>query len=164
MSSASHNPVTFFARTNAREPYRRFGIKRADRLSHLYVIGKTGTGKSTLMETMIRQDMAAGEGLCLIDPHGDLVERISANVPSHRADHVVYFDTPSSDQPYGYNPLKHVAPQHRPLAASGMLEVFHKLWGDRAWGQRMEHVLRNALLALLDQENVTLADVLRLLR
>ena len=64
MSSASHNPVTFFARTNAREPYRRFGIKRADRLSHLYVIGKTGTGKSTLMETMIRQDMAAGEGLC----------------------------------------------------------------------------------------------------
>lgn len=154
--------IAYFARTDARRPFRTFGIKREDRLSHMYVIGKTGTGKSTLLETMIRQDLAHGEGLALIDPHGDLVARVVADIPEQRKNDVVYFDVPDRSQPYGYNPLRHVHELRRPLAAAGMLEVFKKMWSD-AWGVRMEHILRNALLALLDQPAATLADILRLL-
>jgi len=164
MRSHYGNSVTHFARTDFRNQPQRFGIKRADRLFHMYVIGKTGTGKSTLLETLILQDIDNGEGLTMIDPHGDLVERIAARIPEHRREDVIYFNVPDREQPYGYNPLKHVIPEKRPLAASGILEVFHKLWGERAWGQRMEYILRNALLAMLDQPQATLLDLVRLLR
>ncbi len=154
--------VTYFARTNFRNQKQAFGIKLADRLSHMYLIGKTGTGKTTLLETLIRQDIANGEGLALVDPHGDLVDRVVETIPEHRRNDVVYFNVPDPMQPYGYNPLKRVIPEKRPLAASGLLEVFKKMWSD-AWGPRMEHILRNALLALLDQPQATLPDILRLL-
>ena len=124
-------------------------MRKADRLSHTYLIGKTGTGKSTALETFIRQDLHAGSGLALIDPHGDLVERIAKHIPDHRKKDLIYFNVPDPAQPFGYNPLKRVEPGRRPLAASGMLEVFHKQWGERAWGARMEHILRNALLAVV---------------
>jgi type IV secretory pathway TraG/TraD family ATPase VirD4 len=127
--------ITHFARTNARNDRRVFGIKRSDRLSHMYVIGKTGTGKSTLLERLILSDIEAGEGLVLVDPHGDLVERIVARVPEHRKSDVIFLDVPRPGQPYGYNPLKRVAPEKRPLAASGLLEVFEKMWPE-AWGVR----------------------------
>jgi DNA helicase HerA-like ATPase len=153
--------ITHFARTNARNDRRVFGIKRSDRLSHMYIIGKTGTGKSTLLERLILSDIEAGEGLVLVDPHGDLVERIVARVPEHRKSDVIFLDVPRPGQPYGYNPLKRVAPEKRPLAASGLLEVFEKMWPE-AWGVRMEHIFRNALLALLDQPQATLPDILRL--
>lgn len=156
--------ITYFAETLSRHPRRRFGIRREDRLSHIHIIGKTGTGKSTLLETMILQDIARGEGVTLLDPHGDLVERIARAIPPHRRQDVIYFDPADPKQPYGYNPLKRVAPEKRVLAASGMLEVLHKTWGERAWGQRMEHILRNALLLLLDQSEATLADLLTLFR
>jgi len=156
--------TTFFAHSNFRNRPQRFGIKRQDRLLHIYVIGKTGTGKSTLLESFMRQDVERGEGFALLDPHGDLVERIARSIPDHRKDDVVYLDATDPKQPYGYNPLKRVAADKRPLAASGLLEVFHKAWGDRAWGQRMEHILRNALLALLDHPEATIADTLRLFR
>ena len=162
MPNFAPNRVSRFARTNARSNYRVFGIKAADRFSHMYVIGKTGTGKTNLLETLVRQDIAAGAGLALLDPHGDLVERVAQSIPAHRAGDVIYFNAPDERQPYGYNPLKHVPVDRRPLAASGMLETFHMQWGERAWGQRIEHVLRNALLALLDQDKATLLDVLRL--
>ena len=97
----------------------------------------------------------------LVDPHGDLVERIVARVPEHRKGDVMFLDVPNSRQPYGYNPLKRVTPEKRPLAASGLLEVFEKMWPE-AWGVRMEHIFRNALLALLDQPQATLPDILRL--
>jgi Type IV secretion-system coupling protein DNA-binding domain len=128
----------------------------------MYLIGKTGTGKSTLLETMICQDMENGQGLALVDPHGDLVERVMARVPEHRKDDLIYFDVPDSGKAFGFNPLEGVPPGKRALAASGLLEVFKKLWAD-SWGPRLEHILRNALLALLDQPQATLADVLRLL-
>lgn len=131
-------------------------------MSHMYVLGKTGTGKSTLLETMIRQDIENGEGCALVDPHGDLVERIAASIPEHRAGDVVYLNAPDSSQPYGYNPLRYVMPECRSLAAAGVLEVFKKIWDD-SWGTRMEHILRNALLLLFDQRHATLADILRLL-
>lgn len=154
--------ITYLARTNARHPHRVFGIKQADRLSHVYVIGKTGTGKSTLLETMIQQDVEIGQGLALVDPHGDLVERVAAAVPAHRQDDLVYLNAPDPAQPYGYNPLKRVRADKRSLAASGVLEVLRKMWSD-AWGVRMEHILRNGLLALLEQHDATLPDLLRLL-
>jgi hypothetical protein len=162
MPSRPENPITFFARTNFRNQGRLFGIKRADRRAHMYVIGKTGTGKSTLLETLIRQDIQNGDGLALLDPHGDLVQRVLAWVPEHRRADVIYFNVPDASQPLGFNPLESVPPTKRPLAASGLLEVFKKIWAD-SWGPRLEHILRNALLALLDQPQATLADVLRLL-
>ena len=160
----SPKSIAYFARTNFRNRAQTFGIKHKDRLSHVYVIGKTGTGKSTLLETLVRQDIDRGEGLTLLDPHGDFVERIAKTIPPHRQNDVIYFNVPDPSQPYGYNPLKGVSPERRTFAAFGMLEVFYKTWGERAWGQRLEHILRNALLALLAQPDATLSDILRLLR
>ena len=154
--------VSLFAQTNARSTRLVFGIKQADRLSHMYVIGKTGTGKSTLLETLIRQDIIAGRGCALIDPHGDLVERIAATIPVRRASDAIYLNVPDPAQPFGYNPLLHVSAGLRPLVASGLIDVFKKMWGD-AWGVRMEHILRNALLALLDQPKAALPDILSML-
>ncbi|HQU07604.1 MAG: hypothetical protein B7X04_01515 [Parcubacteria group bacterium 21-54-25] len=162
MPRTERHQVTYLAKTDFRNQRTRFGIKERDRLLHLYAIGQTGTGKSTLLETLIRQDLAAGRGLALLDPHGDLVERLAAQVPPARRETCIYMDAPDPHQPYGYNPLKQVAPEKRPLAAAGMLEVFKKMWED-AWGPRMEHILRNALLALLDYPDATLLDLPRLL-
>jgi len=139
-----------------------FGIKDEDRFSHIYIIGKTGTGKSTLIETMALQDLEQGRGFALIDPHGDLVERIAARVPATPRSDVIYLDVPDAGQPFGYNPLRHVRRDYVPLAASGMMEVLKKMWPD-AWGVRMEHILRNILMALLEQPHATLHDVLRVI-
>jgi type IV secretory pathway TraG/TraD family ATPase VirD4 len=154
--------VSQLAETNWRNNRKRFGIRQADRRHHMYVIGKTGTGKSTLFATLIKQDIAQGRGVALVDPHGDLVERALAWVPEERRDDLIYFDVPNVTQPLGFNPLERVPPLKRPLAASGLLDVFKKIWAD-SWGPRLEYILRNALLALLDQPEATLADVLRLL-
>jgi hypothetical protein len=128
----------------------------------MYLIGKTGTGKSTLLETLALQDIRAGRGCAVIDPHGDLVERLARAVPLERQKKTVYLDAPSATQPYGYNPLRRVRYDRIPLAASGLMEAWKKLWSD-AWGVRMEHVLRNALFALLETDGATLPDILRLL-
>ena len=135
-----------------------FGIMQADRLSHVYVLGKTGTGKSTLLESMATQDLNNNRGLALIDPHGDLVSRVYAQVPQRRRGTAIYLDAAAADQPYRYNPLRHVRPDRIALAASGFLEVLKKTWSD-AWGVRMEHILRNALFALLEMPNSTIADI-----
>src|SRR5438093_6566159 len=162
MNTDSDNRITAFAQTNFRNHRKTFGIKRADRRSGMYIIGKTGTGKSTLLETMIRQDIENGEGVAVLDPHGDLVEKIAASIPDHRKHDLIYFNVPDIANPMGFNPLAGIPPEKRPRAASGLLDAFKKIWSD-SWGPRLEHVLRNALLALLDQPEPTLADVLRLL-
>lgn len=154
--------VSVFAVTNFRNQETPFGIKQADRMYHTYVIGKTGTGKSTLLETLIRSDIMAGRGLALLDPHGDLVQRVLEQIPEDRKDDLIYFDVPDSMQPLGFNPLEPVSQAKRSLAAAGLLEVFKKMWAD-SWGPRLEHILRNALLALFEQPQATLADVLRML-
>ncbi|HTV28330.1 MAG TPA: type IV secretion system DNA-binding domain-containing protein [Xanthobacteraceae bacterium] len=154
--------VMLLARVNFRQDRRLFGIHQDDRFGHLYVIGKTGTGKSTLIETMVLQDVAAGNGFALIDPHGDLVERVIERLPSQRRDDIVYFNATDPTQPYGYNPLRHVREDRIALAASGFLEVFKKLWPE-AWGVRMEHILRNVLMALLEQPRASMHDILRML-
>lgn len=152
---------SFFAKTNYHHSGRAVGIKQSDRLSHMYVLGKTGTGKSTLLETLVRQDVSAGRGFALIDPHGDLAERVWAELPEPARDRVTYLNAPDPRQPFGYNPLRRVRPDRIPLAASGMIETLRKLWPN-AWGVRMEHVLRNSLYALLERDDATLPDILRL--
>jgi len=154
--------VLHFARIDFRNDDRVFGIKNEDRFLHIYVIGKTGTGKSTLLEAMALQDLERGNGFALIDPHGDLVARVAARVPASQRDRVIYLNATDPTQPYGYNPLRHVSEDRIALAASGMMDVFKKMWPD-AWGVRMEHILRNVLMALLEQPDATLHDVLRML-
>jgi hypothetical protein len=161
-STSTRAEIAFFAETNFRNRRTRFGIKLPDRRSHMYVIGKTGVGKSTLLETLINHDLNAGHGLILLDPHGDLVERVLAQVPKDRQSDLIYFNVPDTSRRFGFNPLQNVSEAKRPLAAAGMLAVFKSIWAD-SWGPRLEHILRNALLALLDQPQSTLADVLRLL-
>ena len=155
-------PIIRLGRVDFRSDTRVFGIKNEDRFSHIYIIGKTGTGKSTLLETMAVQDLEGGNGFALIDPHGDLVERIAARVPASRRNDVIYFNAPDPAQPFGYNPLRHVSEDRIALAASGLMEVFKKMWPE-AWGVRMEHILRNVLMALLEQPNATLHDILQTL-
>lgn len=156
------NPeVSIIGRTNFRNTRTPFGIRQDDRLSHSYVIGQTGVGKSTLIEQLALQDAEAGRGFAIIDPHGDMVERVYARLPERARDRTTYFNAPDPEQPFGYNPLRRVRADRLPLAASGLMEAFHKLWPD-AWGVRMEHVLRNSLYALLERDGSTLPDILRL--
>src|SRR5690348_13519592 len=120
--------ITSFARINFRDDQRVFGIRQSDRRAHIYVIGKTGTGKSTLLSTLIQQDIVAGQGLALVDPHGDLVERIWQAVPDHRQSDCIYFNVPDASASLGFNPLEHVPANRRAYAASSLLEVFKKIW------------------------------------
>jgi hypothetical protein len=162
MTTQPAEKITYFATTDFRHKEARFGIKRADRRAHMYVLGKTGTGKSTLLETLIRQDLSGGHGLALLDPHGDLVEKVLSGMPEERRGDLLYFDATDAAHPLGFNPLESVAAKYRPLAASGLISVFQHIWAD-SWGPRLEHILRNAILALLEQPSATLADVPRLL-
>jgi len=159
--SSYEDHITFFGQGNFHDKRRMFGIRREDRRAHMYIIGKTGSGKSTLIETLVRQDIDAGHGLALLDPHGDLVERVAAAVPESRRGDVIYFNVPDINGRLAFNPLEPTLPSNKSLAVSGFLEVFRKIWAD-SWGPRLEHVLRNALWALMDQPITTLADVLRL--
>ncbi len=154
--------ISFFAETTFRGEHRRFGIRQADRMAHMYIVGKTGTGKSTLIETLIRQDIEAGRGCALIDPHGDLAARVAGFAKQRRTGDLLYFDAADPTQPYGLNPLVRVPTAYRALAASGLIEVFKKMWSD-AWGVRMEHILRNTLHSLLETQDATFPDILRLL-
>lgn len=156
------NDITLFARTNYRNLLRPFGIKTDDRRRHMYLIGKTGMGKSTMLENMIIQDIRAGRGLAVVDPHGDLVEKIINFVPSYRVNDVVYFNPADMDYPMAFNPLESVDPAHRHLIASGLISVFKKIWVD-SWGPRLEYILRNTILALIESPGSTLLGVTRLL-
>jgi hypothetical protein len=156
-----HRGVSYIGETTFHRSHQPFGIKQADRLSHVHILGKTGVGKSTLIEGLARQDLAAGRGFALIDPHGDMVERIAAAVPAAQAHRIRYLDAPDRTQPFGYNPLRRVREDKIPLATSGLLETLKKLWPE-AWGIRMEHVLRNSLYALIAREGSALPDLLRL--
>lgn len=152
--------VSHFGETTFHRAYQRFGIRQADRLSHMYILGKTGVGKSTLIETLARVDLAAGRGFALIDPHGDLAERMH-QVATLSGRPFIYLDAASTANPFGYNPLRRVREDKTPLAVAGLLDALKKLWPD-AWGVRMEHVLRNSLYALIERDGSTLPDILRL--
>jgi len=156
------NTVTYFAETDFRNQHKRFGIFRSDRRYHMALIGKTGMGKSTLMETLMMSDAEKGEGFALIDPHGDLAERMFSRIPESRRQDVVYFDPANEKHRLGLNILetKGVEPH---LVVSGVISVFKKIWAPDFWGPRMEHIFRNALWSLVYTEGTTLADVPKIL-
>jgi len=139
-----------------------FGLSRADRRQHLYAIGKTGTGKSTLLRNLILQDIAAGEGVAVIDPHGDLAEELLNFIPPWRTDHVVYFDPADEQYSVGLNLVGRVPRGQRHLTASGITSAFKSIWHD-SWGPRLEYFLYACVAALLDCENVSLLGVQRML-
>ncbi|PIR88453.1 MAG: hypothetical protein COU09_02150 [Candidatus Harrisonbacteria bacterium CG10_big_fil_rev_8_21_14_0_10_44_23] len=154
--------VVYFARTNFRNESRLFGIKRKDRRQHMYVIGKTGTGKSVLLQNLIAQDIRNGEGVAVVDPHGELVETLMKMIPRERANDVVYFNPADTEYHIGFNPLEVKDPKHKHLVASGLMAIFTKIWAN-VWSARMEYILSNAVLALLDTPNATLLGITRIL-
>jgi len=157
------NPdVTFFAESNFRNSKKPVGIYQADRLYHTYIIGKTGTGKTTMLRNMIQQDIRHLRGMTLLDPHGDLVESVYKSIPEHQKDNVIYINATDPNQPYGYNPIRRVAQDKRPLLAAGILSVFEHLFKD-AWGSRIEHILRYVILTLLDQPQASFRDIPKIL-
>jgi CxxC-x17-CxxC domain-containing protein len=157
-----NNEITIFAETTFRNQFRKFGIKTDDRRRHMYLIGKTGMGKSTLLENMVVEDIRAGRGVVLVDPHGDLAEKIIEYIPSNRVNDVIYFNPADIEYPIAFNVVEQVEPHLRHLVASGLIGVFQKLWAD-SWGPRLEYILRNTILAILDYPGSTLLAVTRML-
>ncbi len=157
-----HKDLTVFAETNFRNRTHRFGIKPDDRRRHVYVIGKTGMGKTHMLQTMVLSDMAANRGLAVVDPHGDFIETVLDHIPSERADDVIVFNPADRAHPIAFNIMEKVDRDAKPLVASGIVGVFEKIYG-HSWGPRLEHILRNTILALLDYPDSTLLDVPRLL-
>jgi hypothetical protein len=151
-----------FARTNYKNQSTVYGLARPDRRRHFYVIGKTGTGKSTLLANMAINDMKNDEGMCVIDPHGDLVETLLDYIPSRRINDVIYFDPSDTGRTVKLNLFEGENVAHRELIASGIVSVFKKLYG-YSWGPRLEYILRNALLTLLKSETARLSDITDLL-
>jgi len=161
-NSQKNNRVTPFAVTDYRDIRKLFGIKQKNRRGHMYIIGKTGTGKSTLIENMAISDIKNGYGLALIDPHGDITEDILDFVPKRRIKDVIYFNPGDLDYPIAFNPLEKVPKDFHHLVASGIISTFKKIWSE-FWGPRLEHILRHALLSLLEYPNSTLLDLPKLL-
>jgi len=153
--------ISYFASANHRGGDRVFGIRQTDRLSHCYIVGKTGVGKSTLLANLIIQDIRAGRGVAVLDPHGELYETVKLAVDYSRREDLIDFDVTDPDCPITFNPLHKVAKYRWGLAAGGMMDTFKKLWGD-SWGPRLEHILRNGVFTLLEQPEANLSDLLRL--
>ncbi len=154
--------ITYFGETDYRNTRTKFGIKALDRARHMYVIGKTGMGKSTLLENMAIQDIQNGEGMAFIDPHGGTAEKLLDYVPEHRIKDVVYFAPFDMEYPISFNVMEDIGPDKRHLVASGLMSSFKKIWVD-AWSARMEYILNNILLALLEYPDSTLLGVNRML-
>jgi CxxC-x17-CxxC domain-containing protein len=156
------NEVIPFASTNFRNQQRMFGIKTDDRRRHVYVLGKTGMGKTTMIENMVMADIYAGHGVGIVDPHGDYAEHVIECIPSNRINDVVYFNPSDMDYPVGFNILEAVDESHKHLIAAGLMGVFKKIWPD-VWSARMEHIMNNCILSLLDYPGSTLLGINRLL-
>lgn len=154
--------ILTIAQTNFRRTQHIFGIKPSDRLLHIYIIGKTGVGKTTLLENLIVQDIKANRGLVFLDPHGDCAEKIYQRFREKHRANLTYFNVPDNREGLGYNPIRKIPRKNRPMAALGILEIFKKQWDD-SWGVRMEHIFRNCLITLFDQPQADLGDILRLL-
>ncbi len=156
------NDICLFGQTFFRNQLRRFGIKTDDRRRHMYVIGKTGMGKTTVMENMVLSDIYKGHGVGIVDPHGDFAEKILDFIPPSRINDVVYFNPADTDNPIGFNVLEVKNEEQKHLIAAGLMGIFKKIWPD-VWSSRMEYILNNTLLALLEYPGSTLLGINRLL-
>jgi len=154
--------ITYIAQTNFRGSETKFGIKRIDRRQHMYVIGKTGTGKTQFLKNMALQDIENGEGLAIIDPHGEFVEEVLESIPAHRMKDVVYFNPADMNYPVSFNIMDVPDPRYKHLIASGLIGIFTKIWAN-VWSARMEYILANCILALLDTPGTTLLGIPRML-
>lgn len=153
------NPyVSYFAKTNFRNNGKVFGIFQKDRLMHLYILGKTGTGKTNLLTTLILQDILHNRGCAVFDVHGDLLQNIRNHIPQHRVKDVIHLDIADPHLSYRYNPIRKVSKEKQSLVVSGLLDSFQKLWKG-AWGVKLEHILRYIILTLISQPKADLSDI-----
>ena len=159
---ATEDDVTIFGETDYRDTKVEFGLKRGDRVRHFYLLGKTGTGKSTLFKNMFISDVLAGDGACFVDPHGDTVEQLLDYIPPNRIKDVVYFNPTDVAHPIGFNLLELKDKSQRDLIADGVVEVFKKQFGD-SWGPRLQYILTNTIATALEAQGTTLLAVIRLL-
>ncbi len=157
-----NNEITFFAETTFRNQRKKFGIKTDDRRRHIYLVGKTGMGKTVMMENMAIQDIQTGRGVGFVDPHGEAAEKLLDFVPSNRINDVVYFNPADLEYPIAFNVMEKVDLEHRHLVAGGLMEVFKKIWPD-VWSARMEYILNNTILALLEYPGTTILGINRML-
>lgn len=162
MSEANQNPVVLFGDTNFRNKKVTFGIRMDDRRRHMYVIGKTGMGKSELLKNIAIQDIQDGRGLAFVDPHGDPVEDLFDYIPENRIKDVIYINPADLEYPIAFNVMEQVDPDKRHLVADGVMGVFKKIWVD-VWSPRMEYILNNTILALLEVPDATLLGINRIL-
>src|SRR6185295_7982657 len=153
--------ITVFAKTNFRNKEVPFGIKTDDRRRHMYLVGKTGMGKTSLMENMVIQDIRNGHGVAFLDPHGDSIQRILNSILAGRINDVIYFNPADLDYPVAFNILESVDPRYKHLVASGLMGVFTKIWAN-LWSARMEYILNNTILALLESPGNTMLGISRI--
>lgn len=158
----SAKEITVVGQTNFRGHHRPFGIYPDDRRRHVYLIGKTGVGKTTLIQNMLLQDVQSGKGVALVDPHGDVAEGLLDSIPSERINDVIYFNPADVDYPIAFNVLEAIDPRYKYLVASGLVSSLKKIWAD-SWGPRLEYILRNTILALLDYPSSTMLGIMRML-
>lgn len=163
VGSVPADELTIFSETNFRSEVRKFGIKRQDRRLHMYIIGKTGTGKSTMLENMIIDDIREGRGVAVVDPHGELIKHVLEFIPEHRVEEVIYFNPADHEHPIGFNLLENVDPEQKNIVASGVVGVLEKIFGEISWGPRLEYILRNVILALLEYPGSTFLGIMRIL-
>lgn len=160
---AYQNKVIHFAKTIYRNDNRVFGMYQKDKLFHTLITGKTGTGKTNLLETMILSEIENSTGSVVVfDPHGDLAKSIIGNCPKHRRKDIVHIDPSNPNNQFGYNLIKRVREEYKPLVVSGIIEVFKRLYGS-SWGLRLEHILRHCVILLLEQGQARLSDIPKLL-
>ncbi len=154
--------ITYFGRTTFRNQKDKFGIKRDDRRRHFYIIGKTGMGKTALLQNMMVQDILNGEGFGFVDPHGEAAEELLDFIPPERINDVIYFNPADVSHAMGFNVMEHVDKDQRHLVASGLMGIFKKIWPD-VWSARMEYILNNTVLALLEYPNSTMLGINRMM-
>jgi len=162
MTPHSDDELTVVGRTNFHNDNKKFGIKLDDRRRHVYIMGKTGMGKTSLLLNMAVSDLEKGHGLAFVDPHGDVSERLLHYIPEERVDDVIYFNPADLSYPIGFNPLDKVDPSQRHIVTDGLIGVFQKIWAD-SWGPRLAYILRNCILTLLEYPGTTLLDIMRIL-
>lgn len=160
--NSEKNGLTLLGKTDYRGQEIRFGVRDEDSFRHLYIVGKTGTGKSTFLSNIIKSHMYTNKGLCLIDPHGDLVDTVMEHIPSWRTNDVILFDVSDSQNPIGFNLLQYNTEDEKNIVVSGVVATFKKLFGT-SWGPRLEYVLRNVMLSVVEYPNATMMHIMRVL-